>query len=128
MLGKLVAIVSLASAVLLAVLLQVTTPATIGPLGILIVFILMYVSVLGVLTFLIYGASKVGVRLSRGVTVRRPLHPLTFGRAYYYSTVVALAPVMLIGMQSVGNVGVYEVGLVVVFVAIACIYITKRSH
>jgi len=34
---------------------------------------------------------------------------------------------MLIGMQSVGGIGVYELGLVVLFVAIGCVYIAKRS-
>lgn len=128
MLGKIVAIVSLTAVGMLAILLQVTTPATIGPLGIFIVFILMYMSVLGALTFLLYEGSKVVVRLSRSLTVRRPLEPLTFGRSYYFSSVIALAPVMLIGMQSVENVGLYDIGLVVIFVVIACVYIAKRSH
>ena len=54
MLGRAIAISMVGAIVLLAVLLQTTTPATIGPLGILFVFILLYVSVLGVLTFLLF--------------------------------------------------------------------------
>lgn len=128
MLGRVIAIVSLAAAVLLSVLLQTTTPSTIGPLGILIVFILMYVSALGVLTFLLYWVSKIIARNSRSITVTRPIEAISLGKAYYYSTVIALAPVMLVGMQSVGTVGVNDVLLVTVFVVIASVYISKRSH
>jgi hypothetical protein len=128
MLGRVIAFMSLVAVLVLGILLQTTTPATIGPLGILIVFILMYVSALGVLTFLLHEGSRLIVRGSRSLTVRRPLQSLSLRRAYYYSSVVALAPVMFIGMQSVGSVGVYEVSLVVLFVTIACIYISKRSH
>lgn len=112
---------------LLIILLQTTTPATIGPLGILIVFILMYVSVLCALTFLLYAGSGVMAKLSSSVTLKRPLQQLSLGKSYYFSSVIALAPVMLVGMQSVGEVGFYEVVLIILFIAISCVYIAKRT-
>ncbi len=127
MLGKIVAVSSLVAALLLIVVLHATQPTTIGPLGILIVFILMYVSALGVLTFSIYGVSKLIDRLSSSFVVRKTSPVITLRRAYYFSSVIALAPVMFIAMQSVGEVGVYDVLLVGLFVVIACIYIAKRS-
>ena len=127
MLGKIVVSSSIIAMVLLTVLLQVTTPATIGPLGILIVFILMYLSVLGLLTFLLFTVSKVIHKLSVSFTVKRPLQSLTLSKSYYFSSVVALAPIMFIGMQSVGEVSIYDVLLVGLFVIIACIYIAKRT-
>ena len=129
MLGRAIAISMVGAIVLLAVLLQTTTPATIGPLGILFVFILLYVSVLGVLTFLLFGCSRIIAKLVSSIIVRKPtIQPLTLGRAYYYSSVLALAPVLFIGMQSVGEVSIYDVVLVVLFVVIACIYIAKRTR
>jgi len=127
MLGRIVATSSIAAAVVLLILLHSTTPATIGPLGILIVFILMYLSVLGALTFLLYGMNHFVVRTTASLHLRRPMQPWSLGHAYYYSTVLALVPVMFIGMQSVGDVGLYDVVLLLLFVVIACIYITKRS-
>jgi hypothetical protein len=127
MLGRVVAISLVVSAVLLAVLWRVTTPATIGPLGILIVFILMYVSVLGALTFLLYGISKVVSKLLSSFTVSKPAEALSLSRSYYFSSAIALAPVMFVGMQSVGEVSVYDVLLVALFVVIACVYIAKRT-
>jgi uncharacterized membrane protein len=119
---------SFGSALLLLVLLQTTTPGTIGPLGILIVFILMYIASLGAMTFLLFKGSQIFVRFSRLVTVTRPFQALSLGRSYYFSTVIALAPVILVGMESVGNLGINEVGLVAIFVIIGCMYVAKRSH
>jgi hypothetical protein len=127
MLGRVVAISMVAAMVLLAVLLQTTTPASIGPLGILFVFILLYVSVLGVLTFLLFVCSKATVKMLSMIT-KRVIRPLSLGRSYYYSSVLALAPVLFVGMQSVGKVSIYDVLLVVLFVVIACIYIAKRTR
>ena len=128
MAGKFIAISGIVAAVLLAVMLQVTTPATVGPLGLLFVFILLYVASLSALTFFIFAMSRVAARLARSVMVRRPLRILTMSQAYYYGSVIALAPVMLLGMQSVGAVGIYEALLVVVFVVLGCVYIAKRSQ
>jgi hypothetical protein len=128
MLGRVIAISSVLAMVVLFILWQNTTPSTIGPLGILFVFVLMYVSVLGVLTFLLFGLNKIIVKLSTSVTVRKPMSRMTLGRSYYFASVMALAPVMIVGMQSVGEVGLYELLLVVLFVGIACIYIAKRTN
>lgn len=126
MLGRILAVGFIVSIVLLGVMLQTTAPTTAGPLGILIVFILMYVSVLSALTFLLYGINRVIRRLS-SLAPKKPAQTLTLTRSYYFSSVLALAPVIFIGMQSVGQVGVYDVLLVVLFVVIACVYIAKRT-
>jgi len=62
------------------------------------------------------------------MSVRKPLKPMQFRRAYYFSTVLAAAPVMLVGLQSVQSVGIYEVLLVVLFEVVACVYISRRMH
>ncbi len=128
MLARVIAISFIAATMLLIILLQTTTPSTIGPLGILIVFILMYLSVLSVLTFLLFWGSRGLARLSRQAVTRRPVRPLTLGRAYYFSSVLALAPVMFVGMQSVGKVSISDVMLIIVFTTITCIYIAKRTN
>lgn len=127
MLARVIVISFVTATMLLVILLQTTTPSTIGPLGILIVFILMYVSVLGVLTFLLFWGSRSLARLSRSMVTRRPVQPLSLGRAYYFSSVLALAPVMFVGMQSVGQVSVSDVFLIVLFTTMTCVYIAKRT-
>jgi hypothetical protein len=126
MLAKLIAIITLVSLCLLALLLNTTAPATAGPFGILAIFIFAYLSSLGVMTYFLYGVSRVVSHLASAFTIQKPFGALSFKRAYYYSTVVAAAPIMLIGLQSVGSIGVYEFILVLLFTVIGCIYITKR--
>jgi hypothetical protein len=126
MLERIVAIITVVSLCLLIVLLNVTIPTSIGPFGILAVFIFAYVSSLGVMTYFLYASSRIIAHLSSAFTVKRPLVALPFRRAYYYSTIIAAAPIMLIGLQSVGSIGIYELLLVVLFTGIGCLYINKR--
>jgi hypothetical protein len=128
MLQKIVAITTITSLCLLVLLLNITAPTTVGPFGILAVFILGYLSSLGVMTYFLYTGSRLLAHLSTAFTVKRPLSAMPFRVAYYYSTVIAAAPIMLIGLQSVGSVGLYELALIIVFMVIGCVYITKRIH
>lgn len=127
MLGRFISSMSIIAAIVLLFFVSTTTPATAGPLGILIVFICLYVVVFGSLTFFLWGVHRIIVKLLKPFTVRRPMQPLSLQRSYYYSSVLALAPVMLIGMQSVGALTIYEVGLVAIFATIGCVYIAKRT-
>lgn len=122
MFGKILALLTLCSAVLLSALLQSTSPSTIHPLGILVVFVLLYVLALGVLTFLIYAAFRAVAQLSGGRFGRA----LSLRQCYYYASVLALAPVLLVGMRSIGHGNVYDGILIFLFEIIACFYIAKR--
>lgn len=126
MLGKFLVIVAIIAALLLGIVLNTTTPASAGAIGVLGVFILTYMLVLCALTFLICGLSWLMAKIANSVAVRRPVVPLTLKRSYYYASVVALAPVIIVSLQSVGGVGVYELGLIILLVVIGCIYVTKR--
>ena len=117
---------TIASLCLLLLLLNNTAPTSVGPFGILAVFVFSYISSLGIVTYVLYGASYLVSYVSSSLTVKKPIARLGFREAYYYSTIVAVAPVMLIGLQSVNTIGVYEYGLVGLFVLIGCLYITKR--
>ena len=127
MLPRIIATVSLASLCLLSIMLTATSPATTGPFGLLLIFISAYLTFVGLISFFLFGLNRLIVRLSRGVTVRKPLAKMTFKRSYYYSTVLAAAPVMLIGLQSVYSVGIYEIILIIIFEALACLYVNKRT-
>ena len=127
MLGKFLIGLLVLSSLGLVALLNMTTPLSSGAVGILSVFILTYASILSALTFFMYGVSRIVVRASRTVTVQKPLQTITLKKAYYYSSVVALAPVIMISLESVGVLGPYEAGLVLFLVAIGCIYVTKRT-
>jgi len=126
MLKIIISILSGISLCFLVVLLNVTTPATAGPFGILSIFVFAYLLSLGVVTFFIYFFSRAVSQMSAGLISKKPIVPLTFKNSYYYSTIIAAVPILLIGLQSVGTIGIYEVILVLFFVVIGCLYISKR--
>lgn len=128
MLKIVVSVVSLSSMLILAALLNLTTPATAGPFGLLAIFIFAYLSSLGVMTYFLYFINRLISYLSSLFLTRRPYAALTFRRSYYYSTIVAIAPIMMVGLQSVGATGFYESILVLIFVVLGCLYVSKKVH
>ena len=127
MVGKLLVSMGIISGVFLVILLNTTTPASAGAFGILAVFILAYLFLASVMTFGLYGISRGVAFMCRTFAARRPIETLTVRKAYYYSTIVALAPVIIISMQSVGGVGIYELMLILLLVLLGCVYVTKRT-
>ena len=127
MLGKLLVIIGIASGLILTVILNTTTPATAGAFGILSVFIFTYLLVVSIMTFTLYGIYKALSTFGKTVGYHAPVEAMRLQRAYYYSTIVSLAPVIIISLQSVGGVGIYELGLIFLLVILGCIYVTKRT-
>ena len=123
MLTKSIAIITLVAFVLLSALLQSTTPSTIHPVGILCVFILFYLLAMGLLTFFMFWLSRLLARLS---SKSHTLQSMSIKQAYYYGSVIALAPVLLVGMRSIGRGDGWDIILVIIFEVIACFYIAKR--
>ena len=124
MLSRILAIITLAAFVLLSAILQSTSPSTIHPVGILFVFILFYLLALGVLTFFMFWCSRLLAKLFKRVLRGRAM---TLQEAYYFATVIALAPVLLVGMRSIGRGTVWDFVLVIIFEVVACFYIAKRK-
>jgi len=128
MLGKVIAISTVIAAILLIVLLQTTNPSTAGPLGLLAVFFLLYVILLGAVTEVLWVGSGVLQAIGKRFTSKRPPGRLSLQRSYYFSTVLALGPVMALAMASIGSFGVYEAVLITVFLAVGTLYVSRRSN
>ena len=126
MLPRIIATLSLASLCLLSALLTFTTPASAGPFGLLVLFITAYLTFIGLISFFLFGISHLIASMSAGMTVRKPIIAMTFRRAYYFSTVLAAAPVMMIALQSVRTIDLYELLLVIIFEVVACVYVSRR--
>jgi hypothetical protein len=127
MLQRTLITITIVSLCLLLLLLTTTTPATAGPFGLLAIFLSAYLTFLGTISFFLYGGMRALTFFLSGFAVRKPLRSLSLRKAYYYATVLATAPVMLIGLQSVGAIGIYEVLLVAIFIGIGCVYVSKRT-
>lgn len=127
MFKKIIFITTIASLCALVVLLNATAPSWAGPLGILAIFVFAYLLSLGLVTFFLYYSSKVISYFSKSIIARKPALPLSFKRSYYFSTIIGISPIIFIGLQSVGAVGIYEVLLVIVFVVLGCVFVSKRT-
>ena len=126
MLRWILLISSVISAFVLSLILNLTSPGSIGPFGILFVFVLIYSSSLGVVTFLIFGLSKITSFISKAFAFKKPLKSLSFKRSYYFAGILASGPVIVIGLESVGAAGFGGVLLLGVFLIIGCLYVSKR--
>jgi hypothetical protein len=127
MLARILSIVGLVSAGLLLILVTTTTPGNAGAFGILAVFVLIYVTVLCALSFVIWLVAKVMNKLGKNLRLSKTPYQFGLKKSYYYSSVLALGPVILISLQAVGGVGIYDIGLVIVFLALGCLYVSRRT-
>lgn len=108
------------SLMLLIVLWHVSAPAASGPLGILIVFILIYVFFTAAALLLI---SVVSLIMSRVLGKRR----IPNRRRYYIGSVLGFLPVLYITSLSMGGVSIWGVILIILFIGLMLFYVIRRS-
>ena len=107
-------------------LLNLTTPDEVGPLGVLAFFVCIYIAIVCGLYLLLLGIYRGLCRIMRSSARKAWSEQESKMKLYYYASVLALAPVILLGMQSVGEVKALDVGLLILFELLACFYIAKR--
>lgn len=100
----------------LFIMLNTTSPTEIGPLGVLLFFTTLYITLFGVIT-LIQGAFY---RLAFGKTSLS-------GKDYLYSVVMAFGPIMVLMARSFGAINIWTIGLIVIFLALAEFLVYKRA-
>ncbi len=127
MLAKLLSIIGLVATGLLLILITTTPPADAGAMGILVVFLLSYVVLVCGLTFIVWSLAKIVNRIGKRIGVLRSTYIVDLKKSYYYSSVLALGPIIVVSLQSVGGVGIYEVCLVLLFVFLGCLYVSRRT-
>lgn len=110
----LILVLSLLAAVILLVMLNFTTPADIGPFGVLVFFSACYVLMLGVALFLV----KLFLRLAG----KKMGH-----RGYLYAAVIAFGPIMMLLIQSLGTLTPLTIAAVVILILLVCFLIAKQK-
>jgi hypothetical protein len=128
MLERITTSISVVSLCSLIVMINVTTPTNVGPFGILVFFGLMYLTLLGLVAYFIFVINKMVVHLSTAFTIRKPLYLMSYKKALYFSSIVSATPVIILGIQTVGAVDLYETILIALFTVIGCIYVAKRAE
>lgn len=110
---RLVPVMSLVAAIVLIVMMNFTTPLEVGPFGVLVFFTTFYM--------LMYGVALVLLKIIQKILRR------DFGRRESaYVAVVAFGPIMLMLAQALGTMSWATVGLVLVFVMLACFLVSKK--
>lgn len=127
MFKRILLVSTILSGVLLIYILFFTTPTQVGVVGILSFFILTYLFLLGLFTGFIYLISYVFSLIAKNKVLTRPTEQIGLKKAYYYGTMIALAPVLLLAMQSFGNISFFELGLVILFASMGCFLVSKRQ-
>ncbi len=119
---KLLLASSLISATILVIILNLTTPSEIGPIGVLLFFTTAYILCLSLMTALcrlFFWIKKTITRTKTSGTKKR--------KSYYYGSVLAFAPISLIFMRSFGQLNILEITLVAALVILGCFYVSKKA-
>ncbi|MGO3702214.1 MAG: hypothetical protein ACTJG2_03450 [Candidatus Saccharimonadales bacterium] len=126
MLHRFISVVGIAAAIALVYLLSATTPTQAGAIGVLAVFLLSYIVLAVALTFFIFWLHKIIVRVFYS---DKPAKVSEFGlrKAYYYSSILALGPVMMVSLRSVGQDGPVEYGLIAFLLFLGCVYVSRQA-
>jgi hypothetical protein len=118
---KILLLWSAISLVCLLAMMFLTSPADIGPLGILIFF--------GLLFFVFTGLAVFCCRLF--FSIRGKINKAKAGnerkKSYYYGIVLALAPVILLICRSFGGLTMVEIASVAVLEIVLCFLVSRNA-
>lgn len=127
-LERLVYIVPVTCIVALFAIFQLSDPISIGPGGILIVFILLYLFVASCLFIILhFGIGIAGRVLRRRNSLQQREWSIGIRKSYYIASIVAFAPVCLLAMQSLGQLRVRDFMLVLALSVVMIFYVMKRD-
>ena len=114
MFNRLMFLFSLVAIIVILAMLNFTTPTGVGPLGVLVFFIMVYIIVFGIVNFLVELFSKAAGK-KQGKRKGR-----------YYAAMISFGPIMLLLVQSFGSLNIITGAMVIFFIALGCFVIYKR--
>lgn len=127
MFARLLIVAGLCAGAVLSYLLISMSPSEAGAVGILAVFLLSYVVSVSVLTFFIFSCHRLLLKLLYSDRTGHVAKEVGFRKSYYYASILALGPVLLVSLRSVGQVGLAEFLLVLALLAIGCLYVSRQT-
>ena len=118
----------LLSVVGLALVTNLTSPLSAGPLGILVTFILIYICTLSILLLLVRLAETVYrlLRLSSATTVKKDKIRRLRRRLTFIMIALSFVPIFLISLNSIGQLEFKGIALIIVIEALLIFYIIRR--
>lgn len=100
--------------IVILAMINLTTPTSVGPLGVLVFFTMIYIAIYGVVNLIVAAFMKANGKSG------------TQRKNRYYAAMISFGPIMLLLVQSFGSLGVVTVVMTAIFVALGCFVINKR--
>ena len=107
-----ITIIGLAALILM---LNLLSPTEIGPLGVLLIFTTIYITLFGIFTLIMGAFLKIAFR-------RDSLR----SKDYLYSAVLAFGPIMFLMARSFGAINLWTTALILIFLFLAEFLVKKR--
>ena len=116
--NKLLLMISVLAAVVLAAMLFLTSPSSVGPVGVLVFFTMIFIALFGLMVELVKVFQKIlKDKNGKGGEISE-------NKTYMYATVLAFGPIILLVTRSAN---IFTVALVGIFVFLGCFLIRKRA-
>lgn len=113
--NRIICIMSIIGLAVLIIMLFFTSPTEIGPLGVLLFFTTIYVTLFGFVALLFQVFKKIAFK-----------KPNLSNKDYLYSAVFAFAPIMILMARTFGAINLWTVSLIFAFTALAEFLVYKR--
>ena len=117
---KALILLSLLSFLLIITMMFSFSPSDVGVIGVFAFFILCYVLFLGLAVFgcRLFFVLRAKLDKKKGGNLKK--------KSYYYGSVIALAPILILVGRSFGNISILEIGLVLVVEAMLCFLVSRN--
>ena len=114
--NRVIYFISFIGLAILAIMLIITSPTEVGPLGVLLFFTTLYIVMFGVVTLLMQAFQRIAFKKNEFKN-----------KDYLYSAVLAFGPIMLLMARSFGAINLWTISLVVIFLGLAEFLVYKRA-
>lgn len=112
MFNRLTLVLSFVAVVVILAMINFTTPTGVGPLGVLVFFMMIYVVLYGVINLIVQLFMKAGGKKQF--------------KSRYYAAMISFGPIMLLLVQSFGSLNIITALMIGVFIFLGCFVIKKR--
>ena len=112
---RIVTILSLVALIVILAMLNFTTPVDVGPLGVLVFFVAVYLLMLGI--------TIAVIKLFRKILKKRGKLD---NKGYLYAGAIAFGPIILLLMRAINTNSWLSIFAAIIFVGLACFLVKKR--
>ena len=114
MFNRLMLLLSFVAVIIILAMINLTTPTSVGPLGVLVFFTMIYIVIYGIVNLFVAIFMKASGKKTGGRKDR------------YYAATISFGPIMLLLVQSFGSLSIVTFGMTLIFVILGCFVINKR--